>query len=280
MKIDLFSGIYEKYGLEKCIQDARRIGYDSVQLRCHGNDGLEIYNDVRLNEAKDYLEEAGIGVSCIYSATGRYSQKNEKECQEELKKLEWVCNAAKKLNTDYIMHMSGIKYGADEEEINKGTGWYQKAADLAVKYNKRLVMEIHNGAYIQSVKGAKDLLNRISRENVGYIYDASNMYICGEEYDSNALLQILPQVWIFHIKNMAEVQDDSDPTTRELYGKKFKHTYTDEGDVDFTSLLKTLKDNNYKGPLTLENHRKCDDGVEIAEREYRIIKKILKKIGG
>lgn len=280
MKVDLFSGIYERYGLEKCIADAKRIGYDSIQIRCFGNEGLEVYNDARVDTIKDYIDNTDIEVSCLYSRTGNYSEKDTMECEEEIKKLEWICKTAQKLGADYIMHISGIKYGAGENTIDKCVNWYKRAADTAARYNKKLVMEIHNGAYIQSVRGAKDLIERINRENVGYIYDATNMYICGEEYGSDALLQILSKVWIFHIKNMAEVHNnsDTDPTIRELYGKKFKYTYIDEGDVDFALLIKVLKENNFNGPLTLENHRKCDDGVKIAEREFRTIKKILSQV--
>ena len=161
MYIDLFSGIYEKYNLGKCIRDAKRIGYDSVQIRCFGDEGLEVYNDSKVDEAKQVLNETGIKVSCLYSITGGYGGKEEKEYEEELKKLEWVCKAAEKLNAEYIMHMADIKYGAKEDMINKVVELYKKAANIAGKYNKKLVMEIHNGGYIQSVDGAKDLLRRI-----------------------------------------------------------------------------------------------------------------------
>lgn len=280
MYIDLFSGIYEKYDMEKCIRDAKRIGYESVQIRCFGNEGLEIGNDTQLAEIKKLLDETGIKVSCLYSITGQYGRKeNDEECEKQLVDLEWICKAAEKLDAEYIMHMDGLKTDSDETALQKVASWYGKAADLAAKYSKKLVMEIHNGGYIQSVEGVFDLKKRIGRDNVGFIHDATNMYICGEDSSPEALEKLYPHIWIMHVKNMAEVKDanDPDPTIRELYGKKWKYTYTDEGDVDFGSLLGILKRKGFSGPVTLENHRKCDDGVQIAEKEYEIVSEIIEK---
>ena len=115
MYIDLFSGIYEKYSLERCIRDAKRIGYDSVQIGF----GLEVYNDLKVDKAKQVLDETDIRVSCLYSATGNYGRKEEKEYEEELRKLKWVCEAAEKLGVEYISHSDGIRHGAGEDIVNK-----------------------------------------------------------------------------------------------------------------------------------------------------------------
>lgn len=153
-----------------------------------------------------------------------------------------------------------------------------KCADLAKKYNVRLVMEIHNGSLIETVDAAKAYVEQLNRDNVGLIHDAGNMYITDTDFGKESVDTLGNKIFHVHVKDELRINDDGLPGafhSQTIYGDEiFQQKFLGEGAVDHIPLLTALLENKYDGYLSIECHAAAS-GEERAKREFVAINKLI-----
>ncbi len=280
MKISLFSLLLSHLSLEEAIVLCKEIGYDGIELW-----GKEPHISAdtpmsRVKQIRTLLDDNEIDLVAIGSYLGGFSTKSDMECQREFEQLEKYLDIMQVLKCNMIRVSPGGPNGflAHKYHYEKSLYWMAKCADLAKKYNVRLVMEIHNGSLIETVDAAKAYVEQLNRDNVGLIHDAGNMYITDTDFGKESVDTLGNKIFHVHVKDEIRINDDSLPGafhSQTIYGDEiFQQKFLGEGAVDHIPLLTALLENKYDGYLSIECHAAAS-GEERAKREFVAINKLI-----
>lgn len=283
MKISIFTLIFGNRSIRESIKLAKEIGYDGVEL-WGGESHFPASSTVeKAREIKSILDYYELEVPNIGSYIGDFSTISDAECEKAYEALE------KYLDLMDILKCGMIRVGcggpnaflAKQYHYDKAIYWMGKCADLANKYNKKIVMEIHNGSLIETIEMADRFLKELNKVNVGLIHDAGNMYITDTDYGMKSIELLGDRIFHVHVKDELRVDDDTLPgafRNRTIYGDEvFQQKLLGEGAVDHFSLFKGLAGIGYKGFLSSECHAPVSD-IDRAKHELTEIKKQLHSV--
>lgn len=283
MKISLFTLIFSKRSIQESIKLVKEIGYDGVELwggEPHFPPGTMVEQAKEIRSMLDYFE---LEVPNIGSYVGDFSTLSDSECEKTYEDLERYLNLMDIIKCDMIRVGCGgpNAFLAKPFHYDKALYWMGKCADLAGHYNRKIVMEIHNGSLIETIESADDFIKRLKKDNVGFIHDAGNMYITDTDYGSKSVELLKDKIFHVHIKDERRVDDDTLPgafRNRTVYGDEvFQQKLLGEGAVDHFQLLKGLMGIGYKGFLSSECHAPADD-IDKAKHELGEIRKQIQTV--
>lgn len=278
MKISLFSLIFSKRSIQESIKLAKEIGYDGVELwggEPHFPPGTTMEQAKEIRSMLDYYE---LEVPNIGSYVGNFSTISDSECEKTFEDLERYLDLMDIIKCDMIRVSCGgpNAFLAKSFHYDKALYWIGKCADLAGRYNKKIVMEIHNGSLIETIETADGFIKRLKKDNAGFIHDAGNMYITDTDYGLKSVETLNDKIYHVHVKDELRVDDDTLPgafRNRTVYGDEvFQQKLLGEGAVDHYPLFKGLIKMGYKGFLSSECHAPVDD-IEKARHELEEIRK-------
>lgn len=281
MKISIFSLIFSNRNIEESIKLAKEIGYDGVELLGadpHLSSDMTIEKVKELGKISEYY---GVEFPAIASYIGNFSTISDNECNKQMDELEKYFCIMDTLKCNLIRVGCGgpNTFLAREYHYNKALYWMNRCADLANQYNKKIVMEIHNGSLIETVEAADKFIKDLSRDNIGLIHDAGNMYITDTDYGINSVKVLGDKIFHVHVKDELRVDDDTLPASfhnRTIYGDEiFQQKLLGEGAVDHVPLFKGLLKVGYNGFLSCECHAAIPD-IEKAKHELAEIKMQIK----
>lgn len=280
MKISICTSIFAERSIEKALKLSYKLGVGGVELWGREPHISEKTPLKRVKEIKNIADYYKLKIVNIGSYLGGFSTKSEHECSQELKKLEEFIERMELLSCEFIRVDCGgpNAFKAKEYHYDKSVYWMQKAADILDKYNKTILMEIHNGTLIETVKSALYFLEKVKRNNIALIHDAANMYITDTDYGKESVTILKDYILHVHIKDEIRINKlDLPGSFQDLtyHGMEcFQQRLLGEGEVDHLPLLKALKDIEYKGFLSLESHAKEKDLVK-AQHDLKELKRLL-----
>jgi len=273
MKTSIFSLIFKEEPLEKVIPLVKEIGYDGLEL---WGKAPHFPVDTTVKRAKEIgalLDAHQLVVPAIGAYVGDFSTASDPECEKALEEVERYFQLMDYVGCDLLRVACGGPHAflAQSYHYEKALYWIKKCGVLAKEYNKKIVMEIHNGSLIETVEAAKKFMDQLDCEQVGLIHDAGNMYITDTDYGQYSVDILGQHIFHVHVKDEKRIQDDSLPGAfhnRTVYGDEiFQQSMLGEGAVDHIPLFKALIKQGYQGFLSCECHAPVPP-MERAKKEW------------
>lgn len=286
MKPALFSKILNERPIEEAIDITADLGYDGIEIQASEPHLPPDTSHERAAEIKEHLDEAGLSVPCLATYTGYYDERTEAEAEEELEELEQYCELAEILDCELVRHKPGgppVRH-ATEADYENAAGYVQRAADIAAKYDRTIGIEIHTDRLVETADSTLKFVEMVDRENVGIIHDAGNMYIVDTDFGRESIERLGDELVHVHVKDIARVDDDSDPETftkETKHGEEhFQFRRLGEGETDHLPAFTALVEAGYDGYLTDE----CDaptpgeDGdIDLARHELEAMRELTEQ---
>ncbi|MBC7287183.1 MAG: sugar phosphate isomerase/epimerase [Armatimonadetes bacterium] len=213
----------------------------------------------------DVITDAGLRVSCLATYVGPYHDADDQKRQELLSQLRGYCRFADLLGCNLIRQ--GTAYKApnqlSEEEWQRTADGLRAAADVAAEYEKRIVLETHDGQVVETPQATLRLLEMIDRENVGITFDPANHVTHLDEWLEAVAGPLAERVWNVHVK------DTTVDRQQRLFG---------QGDVNYGGVWQALAQAGYDGPIGVECHAQRTDewpAERIVEHEIQAVRNSL-----
>ena len=137
--------------------------------------------------------------------------------------------------------MGGGRY---REEDDKAVRLVQQVADLAAEFSLRVAIYPHQPDYVKTVEDALRILKRVDRKNVGVSMTQFHEWVAGKGEQIPATIRAAaPHLYMVTI-NGADRPGRGRQGIRPL----------GQGDFDVLTILQTLRDVGYRGPIGLMSY--------------------------
>ena len=254
--------------LEAALQFAREFGLRWVEIRNLWN---KYVTDTTLDEArkaKELLDRYGIRLSVLDTAVFKCAlpghklagnRKDDYPWTEQEALLKRAIERSEILDTRFIRIFSFWDVEDPEAAYPAVIEQIQKAAELARKADRVLLVENVGGGLVESSAESVKLMKAVSSPHLGLAWDPGNAFCGGEKPfpDGYSLLD-LKRVHHIHLRDAG-----FDPGT-----KRCQWLPVGKGTVDNLGLLRALVKDGFTGTLSLETHyQRPDKNKELATRE-------------
>jgi len=185
------------------------------------------------------LRDLGLSVSCLATYIGPYADADEATMGRFLADLRRYCMFADLLGCRLIRQIPalGAPDRLTDEQWRRAARGLALAADVAAEYDKRIVLETHDGQITEKPWATLRLIEMAGRDTIGVTFDPGNHVACPEDYGLEAIAAYGGLIWNVHVKDTAR-QDRA-----RLFG---------EGEVDYRVVWEGLAAAGYDGPLGIE----------------------------
>jgi len=181
--------------------------------------------------------------------------------------------------------------------------WLARAADLARAYGVGIFLEMHHGTLCDTREHSLRLLNLISRDNVGLVFDPYNLYQVPTDYGATTIAGLAPHIVNVHVKDLVALQDNTYPHAFECEAfvphagrfipvqaaraprpkRYFANRLINQGGIDWYHVVASLKRAGYQGCFTVEATSGKDpnmlDGRELAAHSHQQLTRMLEAAG-
>lgn len=247
MKIGMFTSGYQRNPLEHCFEDAKRFGYDYIEL--WGGRPHAYAPDLKAGDAKivrELSDKYGIPVTGFCPEHNAYPYNymigTEAMRQDAVDYLKLCLDMAKEIGSDYCLISAGhAGYGTPYNEIwDRFMKTVKELADHAAKVQVHLIMETMT----------------VYETNV--MRSANDYYRMFEEIDNPYLVGMVDTVAPY--TQCESIMDYFDKLGDKMYHMHLvdgvsdsdSHIIPGEGQIPFPELIKELKEIDYKGTATIE----------------------------
>lgn len=170
----------------------------------------------------------------------------------------YACEIGKKIGSRYMIVVppfldepNYIPFPGTEEEKNGNCVRMLKAlAPIAERYDMNLCFELVGfpRSSVRNIESARQIVESVNMDNVGYVFDAYNIYLYNGENDYESIKSVEKEkIFAIHLNSADEVP--------ELERKQEKRCFVGEGVIDIDRFLGVLKDIEYKGMCSIETFR-------------------------
>lgn len=156
--------------------------------------------------------------------------------------------------------------------LDQCRGTYKELVHEAKKVDVRPCIELHMGTVFPSASGVMALLNGISPEDAGVLYDPANMISDGWEVPKVALNVLGPYLAEVHVKNSKWVPD---VTENGITRWKTEPADLENGCVNWAEIIAQLKVHSYNGWLVEEGHTSGRGSYQRLKMAYELLKKLI-----
>lgn len=247
MKIGMFTSGYQRNPLEHCFQDARRFGYDFIEL--WGGRPHAYAPDLKAGEIGDVkrlIEQYEMPVLGYTPEHNAYPYNfmigSELQRRDAVAYLKLCLDMAKELGADYMLvSPAHAGYQADYEEIwSRMEKTIRELGEHAEKKEVKLVVETltpYESNAFKSANDAAELFKRIDSPYVVGMCDLVPPYVQHESIMAY-LDKLGDKMYHFHIIDGEQGTDS--------------HIVPGEGSIPLKELFMELKEAGYQGTATLE----------------------------
>ena len=247
MKIGMFTSGYQRNPLEHCFQDARRFGYDFIEL--WGGRPHAYAPDLKAGESEDVkrlIEQYEMPVLGYTPEHNAYPYNfmigSELQRRDAVAYLKLCLDMAKELGADYMLvSPAHAGYQADYEEIwSRMEKTIRELGEHAEKKEVKLVVETltpYESNAFKSANDAAELFKRIDSPYVVGMCDLVPPYVQHESIMAY-LDKLGDKMYHFHIIDGEQGTDS--------------HIVPGEGSIPLKELFMELKEAGYQGTATLE----------------------------
>lgn len=247
MKIGMFTSGYQRNPLEHCFQDARRFGYDFIEL--WGGRPHAFAPDLKAGEIKDVkrlIEQYEIPVLGYTPEHNAYPYNfmigSELQRRDAVEYLKLCLDMAKELGSDYMLvSPAHAGYQAGYEEIwSRMEKTIRELGEHAEKTKVKLVVETLTPYETNAFKSANDAAELFKRIDSPYVVGMCDLVPPFVQHESiMAYLDKLgDKMYHFHIIDGEQGTDS--------------HIVPGEGSVPLREFFLELKEAGYQGTATLE----------------------------
>lgn len=247
--------------LEVAAKFAYRFNLDGIEIRSvWGKNPHKLIEDI--SAIKKILRKYGLKVSAIASPFFKADINNEKEYVEHINILKKCIFLAKSLDTYIIRGFTFWRRNNLYEFLDKIIEKFQKPIEIVESEGVLLGIENEPSTFIGNGKELALFLDKLKTKNVKAIWDPGNDIWdpSGEKPYPEGYNYIKKKIIHVHIKDGIRQGSEGKPECVIL----------GEGEVDYTGQLRALKEDGYKGYLSLETHW----------RPKKLSKELLYKPGG
>lgn len=247
MKIGMFTSGYQRNPLEHCFQDARRFGYDFIEL--WGGRPHAYAPDLKAGEIEDVkrlIEQYEMPVLGYTPEHNAYPYNfmigSELQRRDAVAYLKLCLDMAKELGADYMLvSPAHAGYQADYEEIwSRMEKTIRELGEHAEKKEVKLVVETltpYESNAFKSANDAAEIFKRIDSPYVVGMCDLVPPYVQHESIMAY-LDKLGDKMYHFHIIDGEQGTDS--------------HIVPGEGSIPLKELFMELKEAGYQGTATLE----------------------------
>jgi L-ribulose-5-phosphate 3-epimerase len=283
MKFAAFSGIFIEHSIQETMSLVSQLGMDGIEIACREPHLSAATTVQRVKEMKTISDNLGLGVPVLAGYVGNFSTASDRECVDAFEEFRRLLEWASILGAEMVRVMPGGPHAflAKEYHYVKAADWLQRCALEAQAYDKKVLLEIHNGSLVETVQSGLKLVDMIDCDNVGLIHDAGNMFITDTDYGENSVLQLAKRLFHVHVKDERRVESTGQPgtfTNLTRHGEEnFLQCLLGQGEVDHLPVFRALKKVGYDGWVTLECHAPYPP-LERLEHDFEQVKVLLGKI--
>lgn len=257
MKLSVFTVCMPEFTPEECVKYIASIGGDAVEWRCNYDKGdrtIPSYwsgNRTTITPEEMIKDAAHIKKICAdeglsMPSVGTYA------CSNDLEKVKVYMEAAAAVGAKN-MRVSPPGYDKTKpymDQFNQCREDYAKVAEYAKEFGVRANVETHMGQLGPTVFKARALIEGLSPDQVGIMYDPGNQIYEGYEVPAMAISIAGEYLGEVHAKNTRYVIDDRG--TQRISWKP-EACPLDSGIVQWPVVIEELKKINYQGVIALED---------------------------
>jgi sugar phosphate isomerase/epimerase len=178
-------------------------------------------------------------------------------------RLEPFAALAAAVGAPHVRVFAPAHRGQARERAHEGVA---RAAEIAAAHGVALLVETSPGTIAPSTAQARALVDGLSPERAGVLYDPGNMAIEGHVDPALAVEELGPYLRHVHVKNIA---------WRRLGGAwTWRHARLDAGLVDWHDVLAALRRAGYDGRLSLD-HLGGRPTLALLRREVEVLRALL-----
>ena len=247
MKLGMFTSGYQRNDLEHIFIDAKRFGYDYIEL--WGGRPHAYAPDLKNGDMKELLrlrDKYGVEIRGYCPEHNAYPYNymigSEAQRQDAIEYLKLCFDMAKEMGADYTLISSGhAGYGADHDQIwNRLEKSVRELVDHAEKIGMKIVMEaltVYESNVIKSANDLKKLFTIIDSPNLVGMCDIVPPYTQHE-----SIMDYFDKLGdkMYHL-HLIDGRHDSDD-----------HVMPGEGEIPLPELIKELKEISYDKTATIE----------------------------
>ena len=221
--------------------DAKHRSYkeQASMLKELGYDGVgHIFLDGVAERLKT-IDEAGLTLYQITMAVDVAPGKRPYEAR-----FRDVLKLVKGRNVQFAILVNGAK-PSDSTVDPRAVTIFREMSDLARESGSQLLLYPHQSSWIERIEDSVRVAEKVDRPNVGVMFNLCHWLRVDKQRDYKPLLKrAMPRLWAVSI-NGADTQDD-----KPGWGHYIQPL--DKGSFDVGTLLATLKELGYKGPIGLQ----------------------------
>ncbi|MCX7600270.1 MAG: sugar phosphate isomerase/epimerase, partial [Armatimonadetes bacterium] len=198
------------------------------------------------------LRDLGLSVSCLATYIGPYADADDAAMEVFLADLRRYCMFADLLGCRLIRQLPalGSPDQLSDEQWARAARGLARAADLAAEYDKRIVLETHDGQITEKPWATLRLIEMAGRDTIGVTFDPGNHVAHPEDYGPEAVAAYGGLIWNVHVKDTARANRAC------LFG---------DGEVDYAKVWEGLAAAGYDGPLGIETLVQPGAGMSVDE---------------
>lgn len=247
MKLGMFTSGYQRNPIEHIFEDAKRFGYDYIELwggRPHG-----YAPDLKAGDMKELLklrDKYGIPITGYCPEHNAYPYNymigSEAMRHDAVEYLKLCFDMAKEMGADYtLISAAHAGYGATRKEIwDRLTKSVRELVDHAEKIDMKIVMEaltVYESNVIKSANDLKELFEAVPSKNLVGMCDIVPPFTQQE-----SIMDYFDKLGdkMYHM-HLIDGMHDSD-----------SHVMPGEGEIPMPELIKELKNINYNRTATIE----------------------------
>ncbi|QDT77684.1 Xylose isomerase-like TIM barrel [Gimesia maris] len=201
-------------------------------------------SQAELEEIRGIVDQAGLVVSMV-TADLDIPQNND-QAPQALRYIEPSLQVAEVLGSQLVRvclkNPDDIPYA-------------QQACDLAAERGIQLVHQFHPACLFEELDKSIEVLKQIDRPNFGLIYEPASLLMCGQNYGTEVIREILPWLKNAYIQNLVVTNDGPDHLETWCLGDRpFRLLpYWDASGqgIDFAEVFAGLKAVKYQGFMTV-----------------------------
>lgn len=263
MKYGVFTVSMPEYTIEETLNVLKELGYDGVEWRVQEVSDQTV-EDVPFESRYWVNNKSTININTIVEEADSIRELCRKKGIEILglttylnpkdhEAIEAVLIAAKKMEAPHIRVFTPGYDGSKNHEIifEETRAHCEVLEKLAMKYEVKILFEIHMDNILASPSAAFRLLQGFDSKALGVIFDPGNMVYEGYE-DYRKSFEILGDyIKHVHIKNGCMVEDGMD----EFGGLKWKRQWVPlkKGMANLKHFFEVLKQMGYEGNISIED---------------------------
>lgn len=246
------------------------LGMEYISLRTADGKGVADYTAKEVEEKLlPRLQKANVKVSSLGSPIGKIDVEDEEAFEKQLVQMEELCKICKVLDCKFIRMFSFfIPEGKNADDYKEVViEKLKKFDEIAARYDVVMIHENEKDIYGDVKERCKIILNALGSPHFKAVFDFANFVQCGE--DTMECWELLhDHVAYIHIKDAVTTDKEN-----VLCG-------TGEGKIA-EILKRAIKEEGYRGFLTLEPHLVLFDALQSLETENaeKIIKENKAKDG-